>query len=187
MTKEERQKRLLAALLVILAVSLGYRAFQGASRDADGPAAQRRLSGSGELARIELPHLELELLRREAASYTPGRDLFRFAEKAPPPQPRPAVERRPAPRPQPRPVARPATPPTPPRPQPPAIDFNYLGSFGPPERRIAVFVKGDEIYNALAGDVLMERFIVDKIGFESADIGFVGFPDAPEARLQAGG
>jgi hypothetical protein len=33
----------------------------------------------------------------------------------------------------------------------------------------------------------MDRFIVDKIGFESADIKFVGFPDTPGTRLVAGG
>jgi len=53
--------------------------------------------------------------------------------------------------------------------------------------RIAVFAKGNEIFNALAGDVLLEDFIVDKIGFESADIRFVGFPDTPGTRLEAGG
>ena len=67
------------------------------------------------------------------------------------------------------------------------MNFTYLGSFGPSDRRIAVFVKDDEIINALTGDVLLENFIVDKIGFESADITFVGFPDSPGTRLEAGG
>ncbi len=45
----------------------------------------------------------------------------------------------------------------------------------------------DKIYNALAGDVLEGKFIVDHIGYESVDVKFVGFPDAPAKRLAIGG
>ena len=50
-----------------------------------------------------------------------------------------------------------------------------------------MFTDGREIFNALAGDVLQDKFIVEKIGLESADIGFVGFPEEPALRLAAGG
>ena len=63
----------------------------------------------------------------------------------------------------------------------------FLGSFGPQTRRLAVFSDGAEIYNVLEGEVLKEQFVVVRIGFESADVGFVGFPDAPAKRLEIGG
>ena len=62
--------------------------------------------------------------------------------------------------------------------------MNYLGSFGPPEKRLAVFTDGKTIHNALEGEVLDNKFIVAHIGYESVDIQFVGFPDVarPAAR-----
>jgi len=191
MRDPQQQKKLLAVLLVALAAFSVYRFSQMA--DPERIAYVRAGAGSvvdSRLADVDVPRLDLEALRREAATYTPGRDPFRFG---PPPQPKPERPRRrqpPAQRPErvepePPPTPVPAAPP--PKPQPPPVDFVYLGSFGPEGRRIAVFAKNDEIHNALTGDVLLDRFIVDKIGFESADIKFVGFPDAPQKRLEAGG
>jgi hypothetical protein len=67
------------------------------------------------------------------------------------------------------------------------VDVTFLGSFGPEARRIAVFLDGEEVVNANVGDVLKGKFIVEAIGYESADLKFVGFPDAPSRRLPAGG
>ena len=53
--------------------------------------------------------------------------------------------------------------------------------------RLAVFSDGQEIFNVPEGDVLKEKFVVVKIGLESADLGFVGFPDTPAKRLEIGG
>lgn len=193
MSDQQRQKRLLAVLLVVLVAFAGYRVMQlggGETR------AARRSAGAnpveGVLAQLAVPHLNLESLRREAATYKPGRDPFRFGPapkpvavaKPAPPKQRPAVKPRPKPA-----ANRPAhlAVATPPAPVPPKVSFTYLGSFGPSDRRIAVFIKDDEIINALTGDVLLKNFIVDKIGFESADIKYVGFPDTPGTRLEAGG
>ena len=54
---------------------------------------------------------------------------------------------------------------------------------------MAVFADeaGENLYNARAGDVLEGKFIVDRIGYESVDLKFVGFPDAPAKRLPIGG
>ena len=79
------------------------------------------------------------------------------------------------------------TPPAPPKPRPPAVEFVFLGSFGVPGSEIAVFTDGKEILNAFAGDVLRREFVVRSIGYESADIGFVNFPDEPAKRLAIGG
>jgi hypothetical protein len=187
MSDPQRQKRLLAVLLVVLAVSATYRALQfrggelGAAASTGGVV---RVDGT--LAEFQVPHLNLELLRREPATYKPGRDPFRFGVAPPPPErPAPPPKKAPQPKrpePKPQPARERPTGPTPPR-----VDFTYLGSFGPTDRRIAVFIKDDEIINAMAGDVLLGVFIVDKIGFESADIKFVEFPDVPGTRLEAGG
>lgn len=191
MSGQQQQKKLLALLVVILVGFATYRTIQLTGGE---QAASRRSRGADPvervLAELEVPRLNLESLRREAATYTPGRDPFRFGPAPRPPEP---VRQQPKAKPKraktrrdraPAPAATPAKPPAP---RPPEVTFTYLGSFGPSGRRIAVFVKGDEIFNALTGDVLLENFIVDKIGFESADITFVGFPDSPGTRLEAGG
>ena len=63
--------------------------------------------------------------------------------------------------------------------------MRYLGSFGPRDRRIAVFEDpaGGGVFNAREGETLQGKFIVDKIGYESVDLRFVGFPDEPPRRL----
>jgi hypothetical protein len=71
------------------------------------------------------------------------------------------------------------------RPHPPEVTLRYLGSFGSRSRRIAVFADagGQNVLNALEGDTLEGKFIVDAIGYESVDLKFVGFPDVPARRL----
>ena len=68
----------------------------------------------------------------------------------------------------------PPPPPTP-TPAPPSIPFKFIGSFGPRERPIAVLAAGDRLVNARAGDVVFDRFILRKVGYESIDVGYVGF------------
>jgi hypothetical protein len=76
---------------------------------------------------------------------------------------------------------------TPPKPVPPPVDVVYLGSFGSEKRRLAVFSDGKAIFNVLEGGVLNQKFVVVRIGFDSVEVGFVGFPDAPPERLAVGG
>jgi len=187
MRDPQQQKKLLAVLLLVFFGFSSYRLLQMTGDDAVD--TRRTIAGAQgrQLADFEVPRLNLQELRREKATYEPGRNPFRFGPAPAPPKKAapPPPQRRPA---RPKPVKpQPAVPAPAPRPRPPEVDFVYLGSFGPQDRRIAVFVKGHEIYNVFAGDVLLERFIVDRIGFESADIKFVGFPDVSETRLQAGG
>jgi hypothetical protein len=68
-------------------------------------------------------------------------------------------------------------------PKPPPFTMTYVGSFGTPNRRIAVFFDGKETINALEGEVISGKFIVARIGYESVDIKFVGFPNTPAQRL----
>ena len=65
----------------------------------------------------------------------------------------------------------------------------YLGSSGMEKRRIAVFADaaGENLYNVRVGETVEGKFIVDRIGYESVDLKFVGFPDEPAKRLPIGG
>ena len=69
------------------------------------------------------------------------------------------------------------------KPKPPEFTWEYLGNFGPANKRIAVFSDGKQVYNAQEGEVLERKFIVARIGYESVDIKFVGFPAEPAKRL----
>ena len=183
MTPEKRQK-VLAISLAVLAGLVGLRYLLPAL-GAGGGSAVEAFTRRGPEAKTELPPiaaLDLERLENKPGEFKIGRDPFRFHVVQQPPPPRPAPTPPPAP---PRPTApRPQQPRTP---QPPAVDVTYLGSFGPDRGRIAVFTDGSDLYNARIGDVVKTHFVVEAIGYESADLKFVNFPDAPAERLEAGG
>lgn len=186
MTPEERQKRVawvLGALLLVLAALWGVP-WIGRALGGDGTLWSRGPTTRSAAVDEEVVELRLADLARSPHEYTPGRSIFRYAEPPAPPPVAPPPPR-PVPKPPPPPPAGP--PPPPPKPQPPPIDFELIGIFGPAEGRIAVLRDGDTIINARRNDLVKERFVVEQIGFESVDIGFVGFPDAPSQRLPMGG
>ena len=43
--------------------------------------------------------------------------------------------------------------------------------------------QGDEVFNARAGDTLFGKFVLRKVGYESIDVGFVGFDPNETRRL----
>ncbi|MGE5412954.1 MAG: hypothetical protein ACM3NW_02175 [Syntrophomonadaceae bacterium] len=110
-----------------------------------------------------------------------GRDLFELRDPTKPPPPT-ATPAPPAPgdvR-----FVGPMPPPPPtPTPKPPDISFKFIGTFGPKEHPIAVVQQGDLILNVRAGDKLFGKFILKKVGYESIDVGFVGFPESETRRL----
>lgn len=200
MNDETRKKVLLGALgivvVVALAVRLGPMLFAGA-----GGRFGLLQGRGGDVAMGERPpevaKLHLAALEAKPEDYKVGRDPFRFggpsaAELAAQREAErrrleaEAARRRALAEAQaqqaPQPVAA-----EDPGPQPPPIDLTYLGSFGPEGRPIAVFVDGDDIYNAFVGDVVEGKFVVDHIGFESVDLKYVDFPDLPPQRLAVGG
>jgi hypothetical protein len=134
----------------------------------------------------EIPLLSARDLepRLRAGSADTGRDLFDLREPTPPPPPTPT----PAPPPPPGP-GNPAfigplpPPPPPPTPTPPEPTFKLIGIFGPKERPIAVLANGDDIFNVRAGETVLGRWIIRKVGYESIDVGFVGFPPTEMRRL----
>jgi hypothetical protein len=122
--------------------------------------------------------------RLGAGGSDPIRDLFDFREPTPTPPPVPT----PAPTPPPGPgqpgFVGPLPPPPPtPTPAPPEITFRLMGIFGPTDRPIAALLNGDQLINAREGDVVLRDFRIQKIGYESIDVGFVGFPPTESRRL----
>ncbi len=101
----------------------------------------------------EPPVVRMDLLARNTPVFdADGRNLFdyytppRKPARKPPPTKRKEVERPPKP---------PPPPPPPPRKQgPPAPKFQYLGSLGPKEAKIAAFDAGEGVFIARAGDVV---------------------------------
>jgi hypothetical protein len=77
-------------------------------------------------------------------------------------------------------------PPPPPPPTPPAFDYKLLGTFGPSRRPIAAFARDGEIVNVRVGETFGGKFILLHIGIESADIGYVGFPNDVRKRVAIG-
>lgn len=203
MNVERRQQALLALLAVVAVVAL-WRWLPTLVPDAPPPppvdvrrAARARperpvRAGQTALDVAEVGELRLQDLEVEPTEFRVGRDPFRFGAPPPPPTPPPptaeelaaleqarlqAAERARA-----RAVEEA-------KPRPPAFDLTYLGSFGPPDRRVAVFSDKarQEILNARRGEVLRGKFILDEIGLESVSLKFVGFPEVPAQRVGIGG
>ncbi len=151
-----------------------------AERQAPPPFARNRKPRGRPVVPEEIPPLttrDLEPHLRASAVDT-GRDLFDFREPTPTPPPVPT------PAPTIPPTFGPPGPPTPlPTPAPPSISFQLIGIFGQKERPIAVLRSGDQITNARKGDVVFGMFKIQNVGYESIDVGFVGFPPAETRRL----
>ena len=120
--------------------------------------------------------LNTAALDRARAGGMGGRDPWRFVD--PPPIPNPDAQR--SKRAQARVAAKPAEPSLP---HPDDFTLRYLGRFGPPEKQVAVFTDGRRVLNRQEGEVLDGKFIVPRIGYESVEIRFVGFPEAPARRV----
>jgi hypothetical protein len=158
--------------------------------------------------------VRLDLLEAETGSYSSKRNLFAYKEPPPPPPP-PAPKPPPPPPDQdkdgvpdfrdncptsPNPdqldvdrdgigaacESSPELPPPPPIPQPPQFPYKFIGTFGRPQNPIATFARDGEIVNARVGDVIEGKFILRRIGIESAEIGFVGFPPSQTQRIPLG-
>jgi len=152
-----------------------------AERRATPPAfARSRKPRARPVVPEEIPPLttrDLEPHLRGGAVDT-GRDLFDFREPTPTPPPVPT------PAPTIPPTFGPPGPPTAtPLPVPPNVVFQLIGIFGPKEQPIAVLRYGDQITNARKGDVVFGQFTIQNVGYESIDVGFVGFPPGETRRL----
>ena len=158
--------------------------------------------------------VRLDLLEAESGSYNSNRNLFAYKEPPPPPPP-PAPKPPPPPpdqdkdgvpdfrdncpttaNPDQLDVDRdgvgaacetsPEVPPPPPPPTPPQFTYKFIGTFGRAQNPIATFTRDGEIVNARVGDVIDGKFILRRIGIESAEIGFVNFPPTQTQRIPLG-
>jgi hypothetical protein len=156
--------------------------------------ASRAGTGGGDVREAVLTVVPLRLfdLGRTPPGFTTGRDPWRFVEPPPPPPPQPhrpskaeleAMQRAEAERLRLAAEAARLAAIEAARPKPPPFTWSYLGSFGPASQRIAVFTDGQKVWNAHEGDKLEGKFIVAKIGYESVDVGFVGFPNENPLRV----
>lgn len=200
-----RTKMLLGVLAVLLVLGIWYllpdsdsgvsAGSEGAPPGVAGATPRRSVAAEAKKPVEYVEELRVADLVAQAKSFTPGRDPFRFFVPPPPPQPTPRPptqaeldrirqqqERDAAARA----AALAAQMAEAAKPKPVPFTMTYLGSFGPPEKRLAVFTDGKTIYNAQRGEVLDNKYIVAHIGYESVDIQFVGFPDWPALRLAVG-
>jgi hypothetical protein len=176
---EGTRRRILLTVLGVLLLSVAVRYLRPAPETGGERIADRAATaGSGERASPKrssgVATLRTANLERVPPGATAGRDPWRFMEPPAPQRRSEPTIKPPAPTPQRSPA---------PGAQLPELAMEYLGNFGPQEKRIAVFSDGKQIYNALEGDVIGQQFVVARIGHESVDLRYVGFPDLPAKRL----
>jgi hypothetical protein len=199
-----RQLYVLAALTVVLILAVVKWGGQG-SGGAPGPAPSRVASAAGPederaaaarprprsgrekvVAPEDVPFVSVEDLKppRERRAGDDGRNIFDLRVPTLPPPPTPTPAPPPPPAPGSTAFVGPLPPPLPtPTPVPPEINFKFIGTFGPRDHPIAVLLMGDQLLNAHVGDVVFDRFILRNIGYESVDVGFVGYPPSATRRL----
>jgi hypothetical protein len=159
------------------------RAAADAAAEEPAPRAGRARSREKPVSPDEVPILSPEdfAVHPGPGGSDTGRDLFDLREPTKPPPPTPFP---PPPPPGDTRFIGPLPPPPPtPTPRPPDVTFKFVGTFGPKSRPIAVIQEGDRIYNVRAGDVLFDKFVLRSVGYESIDIGFVGFPETESRRI----
>jgi hypothetical protein len=172
-------------LLVLRATPAGSPTPAAVERGSDPDGASRAAFGKKEDSHVtpdQLPDIDPSELRRSSPGVgEPKRDIFKFREPPPPP-PQP---KRPA-------FTPPGTwsfvgplppPPPPPPPTPPAVPFQFTGTLGPAKSPVAVLLEGDRLVLARQGETVDGKFIIRKVGYESIDVGFVGFPESNRQRI----
>jgi len=179
--RERRLLSLLALLAVVAALRLAFVVWMAPRTAPGGTAGPGRQVAAGRGAAVdEIVELRTDRLDPTSRDLTVGRDLFRYKPPPPPPPP-PGPSREELDRMRLEAQQRAAAAAVP---RPPEIHLRYLGSFGPDGARIAVFTDPDgNVINAHEGDVLSGAFRIERIGYESVDVSFVDFPDAPARRL----
>jgi len=177
------RRNVLVAVLVVLLVVLVLQLRKGQGLGGGGKRTE-------EVAyrQHKVPALELAALTPVAPSAGAGAANPFIYRTAPTPTP----NRTPRPTLPPRPTIRPRVRPTPRMiqgpggrmlPPPPRFDRKFIGYFGPEGMTVAVFKKGKKVEVAAAGGVLDDQFIIRHIGFQSVEIGYVGYPEEVTKRV----
>jgi len=205
-----------AVILVALFAIYSFAAPDAPQAEPASPAHVTPKANAPEQVKLPgVEPVRLDLLEADTGSYKSDRNIFTYKEAPPPPPPPPPPPVAPPPdqdkdgipdfRDNCVGVANPdqqdidhdgigtacesesEIPPPPPAPQPPPFTFKYIGTFGRQQSPIATFTRDGEIVNARVGDVIEGKFILRRIGIESAEIGFVGFPPDVTQRVPLGG
>lgn len=215
-SKNWKSWSLAALLTVVVAYAIYTFAApdrQATTETVSTPSAPLRKT-RGRVAPAGVEPVHLDLLEAESGSYDSKRNLFMYKEPPVPPPPPPTPPPPPPPdqdkdgipdfrdncvavaNPDQRDVDQDGVgsvceteaevPPPPPPPQPPAFTYKFIGTFGRTQNPIATFARDGEILNARVGDVIEGKFILRRIGIESAEIGFVGFPNDRTQRVPLG-
>jgi hypothetical protein len=200
-----------AVALVGIAIFAIYIFAAPDQRDAPRTAVRGQSARATSTAPPGVEPVHLDLLEAEPGSFRSDRNLFMYKEPPPkPPPPPPPPPTPPAdrdqdgvpdandncpdtPNPDQRDIDRdgigtacetePEVPPPPPPPTPPQFTMKFIGVFGRPENPIAAFTRESEIVNARVGDVIDGKFVLRRIGIESVEIGYVGFPPDRTQRI----
>jgi hypothetical protein len=156
----------LAGALVFVAAWLWVRSAMAPAVGAQAGEAAVPTAGRAE---GEVPRIGLDRLQQARAERRLGRrDLFDFATPPPPP-PTPV----PPPTPLPQMEAPMVTAPTPP--PLPALNIKYIGTVERRGLKLAMFMTDrKEVLTGQQGQVVANRFVVKRIGLESADIQELG-------------
>ncbi|MGE3956325.1 MAG: hypothetical protein AB7H96_06360 [Vicinamibacterales bacterium] len=166
------RRRLIVLLTILGAVVLVavYRFWPSAPDAAAARAAARPAARPTAAATLSAPDVHLQALQGERPRPVeePGRDLFRFMSKAPPPRvvAAPAQSAGPA-------GQAPPGPPPPPTVAP--ITMRFIGVLEATEhaQKIAVLTDGRGIYQGREGDIIEGRYRIIHIGVESVEMAYL--------------
>jgi hypothetical protein len=205
-----------AAALVILAVFAIYTFAAPDTRNDVAVTAPEPADTSGKKSAPTpgVEPVRTDLLEAASGSYRSSRNLFAYKEPPPPPPPPPAPPPPPPPdqdkdgvpdfrdncvsaaNPDQRDVDQdgigtvceqtPEVPPPPPPPVPPQFTWKFIGMFGRPQNPIATFARDGDLVNVRVGETIEGKFVLRRIGIESAEIGFVGFPPDVTQKVPLG-
>ena len=123
------------------------------------PAEQAAIKKAQEAARLEQERQQALLKQQqEEAAKKAEEERERIAKLPPPP------------------------PPPPPKPQPPAVNYKFIGYFGPADHKIAVLHDGTDLVFVKEGENLPKGIRVLEIGYESIKFGFADPQFKDESR-----
>jgi len=183
MSPAERKR--LMVLIGILGVVLVFFVIRSMSRG--GPANSSTSEGDVQFTARRVPVLDMAVLTplpRPTGGI--GRNPFAFGPKPTPTPAPPRPTRPPLPTRPPRPTPTPrlihtadglALPP------PPPFRDTFIGYFGPANHLVAVFRNGKRIRVQAEGGVIDDTFIVRHVGYQSVEIGYVGYPEEVTTRV----
>jgi hypothetical protein len=153
--------------IYVLAALLLIAAFAYFASRTQNPGAEDVLASDTTFhpLNVQEPHLRLDLLDKIKKQEYSGshRNIFTFGP--PPPPPRTAAE-----------IARekysPIGPQRPPPPPPVSVPAQFFGFASMPRsgKRVAFFLDGEDVLVVEEGSVFMNRYRLDKIGNDSADV-----------------